>query len=79
MISRQDKSVLYDVSVRYDISLQHSNVTFWPLCDFSALPMSLFGPANVTFWNCQCDFSSRRLFPASGTLPRDLQIYIELN
>ena len=26
----------------------------WPLCDFSALPMSLFGPANVTFrpWGC---------------------------
>ena len=25
-------------------------MTFWPLCDFSALPMSLFGPANMTFF-----------------------------
>ena len=29
-------------------------MTFWPLWDFSALPMSLFGPANVTFWPWGC-------------------------
>ena len=35
----------------------------------------LFGPANVTFWTCQCDFSALRLFPVSDTLPHDLKIY----
>ena len=44
-------------------------------CDILAL-VWLFGPANVTFWTCQCDFSALRLFRASGTLPRELkQIY----
>ena len=38
-------------------------------CDIVAL-VWLFGPANVTFWTCQCDFSALRLSPASGTLPR---------
>ena len=33
-------------------------------------PMRHFGPC-VTFRPCQCDFSALRLFPASGTLPRD--------
>ena len=28
-------------------------MTFWPLCDFSALPMSLFGPANAQGLNCR--------------------------
>ena len=32
-------------------------------CDILAL-VWLFGPANVTFWTCQCDFSALRLFPA---------------
>ena len=38
-------------------------------CEILAL-VWLFGPANVTFWTCQCDFSAQRLFPASGTLPQ---------
>ena len=41
-------------------------------CDILAL-VWLFGPANVTFWTCQCDFSALRLFPASDTLPRELK------
>ena len=36
-------------------------------------PMWHFGPANVTFWTCQCDFPALRLFLASGTLPRELK------
>ena len=46
--------------------LSHSNVAFWPLCDFSALSMWLFG-------TCQCDFLALMLFPASCTLPRELK------
>ena len=41
-------------------------------CDILAL-VWLFGPANVTFWTCQCDFSALRLFPARGTLPHELK------
>ena len=41
-------------------------------CDILAL-VWLFVPANVTFWTCHCDFSALRLFPASGTLPRELK------
>ena len=41
-------------------------------CDVLAL-VWLFGPANVTFWTCQCDYSALGLFPANGTLPRELK------
>ena len=43
-------------------------------CDILAI-VWLFDPANVTFWTCQCDYSALRLFPASGTLPRELKKY----
>ena len=41
-------------------------------CDILAL-VWLFSPANVTFWTCQCHFLALRLFPAGGTLPRELK------
>ena len=47
-------------------------------CDILAL-VWLFGPANVTFWTCQCDFSALRLFPASGTLPHEFKKYVEMD
>ena len=47
-------------------------------CDILAL-VWLFGPANVPFWTCQCDFSALRLFPASGTLPRELRKHIGID
>ena len=47
-------------------------------CDILAL-VWLVGPAKSTFWTCQCNFSAPRLYPASGTLPNELKIYIELD
>ena len=56
-------SLLSDSRLQSIITLQ---------CDILAI-VRLFDPANVTLWTCQCDFSALRLFPASGTLPRELK------
>ena len=45
-------------------------------CDILTL-VWLFGPANVTFWTCQCDFSALRLLPFSDPPPELKNIEID--
>ena len=51
----------WETTLHCIITLQ-CDILKWPLCDFSALPMSLFGPANVTFrpWGCSLPVAHTR-------------------
>ena len=65
----------------YGINLFKLSKYWWihyntPMWHFG--PCVTFWPCQCHFWTCQCDFSALRLFPASGTLPRELKKYIEI-
>ena len=63
----------YEVNRGSPLHKSHAVYSFITLqCDILAL-VWLFGPANVTFWTCQCVFLALRLFPASDTLPCELK------